>query len=72
MRKSHQATRRSTAPTRPAGFVLGRAGFARISAVEGIVLTAAMQETMEGFDRAGLSAEERRARIVSQFRPPVP
>ncbi|MDE1146467.1 MAG: hypothetical protein PW843_07570 [Azospirillaceae bacterium] len=48
-------------------FVLGRTGFARISAVEGIVLTAEMRAMLDGFDRDRLSAEERRARIVDCF-----
>jgi hypothetical protein len=61
-----------TASPRPAGFVLGRAGFARISAVEGIALTPEMRAALDSFDREGLSAEERRARIVARFRPPAP
>jgi hypothetical protein len=36
-------------------FVLGRERFARISAVEGVRLTAEMQEALEQFDRAGLT-----------------
>jgi hypothetical protein len=35
--------------------VLGRERFARISAVEGVRLTAEMQEALEQFDRAGLT-----------------
>jgi hypothetical protein len=61
-----------TPPHRPAGFVLGRAGFARISAVEGIALTPEMRAVLDSFDREGLSAEERRARIVARFRPLAP
>jgi hypothetical protein len=61
-----------TSRPRPAGFVLGRAGFARISAVEGIALTPEMRAALDSFDREGLSAEERRARIVARFRPLSP
>jgi hypothetical protein len=50
-----------------AGFVLGREGFARISAVEGIVLTPDMREAMESFDREGLTAAERRRAILKRF-----
>ena len=53
------------------GFVLGRSGFAHISAVEGIALTPEMRATMDSFDRDGLTAAERRARIIAQFTPPV-
>lgn len=47
------------------GFTLGRKGFAKISAVEGIHLSSAMQQQFEGFDRKGLSAAERRQAIKS-------
>lgn len=58
-------------PARPAsaGFVLGRDRFAQISAVEGISLTSDMRETLDRFDREGLSAAERRHAIVSLFTP---
>jgi hypothetical protein len=56
--------------SRSDGFTLGRAGFAQISAVEGIALTAEMRETMRRFDREGLSASERRRAIISRFTPP--
>lgn len=49
------------------GFVLGRDRFARISAVEGVVLTAEMREMLERFDREGLSAAERRRAILARF-----
>jgi hypothetical protein len=51
------------------GFALGRDSFARISAVEGIALTPEMPATLDGFDRDGLSAEERRRAIKSRFAP---
>jgi len=48
-------------------FVLGRARFAKISAVEGIHLTRDMQRDFEDFDKQGLSAEERRKRIAQKY-----
>jgi hypothetical protein len=61
-------------PNRPmraakAGFVLGRASFARISAVEGIALTPDMRATLERFDREGLTAADRRRAILKRFAP---
>ena len=49
--------------------ILGREGFARISAVEGIELTAAMRAILDRFDREGLSAEARRRDILARFAP---
>ncbi len=48
-------------------FTLGRQGFARISAIEGIELTAAMEAEFEEFDRKELSAEERRSAIALKY-----
>jgi hypothetical protein len=42
--------------------------FAKISAVEGIVLTPKMKERIADFERQGLSAEERRQSIVRAYR----
>ena len=47
---------------------LGRDRFAKISAVEGIALTASMKRRVAEFDRRGLSAEERRQAIISVYR----
>jgi len=55
--------------SRAATFTLGRARFAQISAVEGVVLTPEMREMMNQFDREGLSAAERRRAILSRFAP---
>jgi hypothetical protein len=46
------------------GLILGRKRFAKISAVEGIVLTAQMEQRAAEFDKNGLSAEQRRNLIV--------
>ena len=70
MRKT-AAPSRSTRATRPRkdGVILGREGFAQISAVEGIELTADMRATLDRFDREGLSAEARRRDILARFTP---
>ena len=53
------------------GFTLGREKFAKISAVEGIVLTPAMHARVEEFDDKDMSAEERRAAIIRAHRKKV-
>jgi len=50
-----------------AGFTLGRKGFAKISAVEGIRLSADMEKRFGGFDRQGLPAADRRETIARAF-----
>lgn len=50
------------------GMTLGRERFAKISAVEGIVLTAVMKKRAADFDRRGLSGEERRRTIIRAYR----
>lgn len=50
-----------------AGFTLGRRGFAKISAVEGIRLSAEMEKRFRDFDRQGLSAGDRRKTIARAF-----
>ncbi len=69
MCRSPPTPTRRTSSSRPGGFTLGREHFARISAVEGIALTPEMRATFDGFDRDGLSAEERRRAITSRFAP---
>lgn len=49
-------------------FVLGRARFAKISAVEGLSLTPAMIGRAAAFDRGALSAAERRRAIITVHR----
>lgn len=49
------------------GYILGRTGFAKISAVEGIRTTATMDEDFREFERKGLSAEDRRRMIGSKY-----
>ena len=48
-------------------FTLGREAGARISAVEGVCLTPAMQADFKDFDRQGLEPAERRARLAKKY-----
>jgi hypothetical protein len=50
------------------GFVVGRAGFAKISAVEGIRLKPAMEERGSEVKRKSLSTEEYRKVILRTYR----
>jgi hypothetical protein len=52
----------------PAGFVIGREGFAKISAVEGIRLSKKMMNRARQADRDGLTDEERREAIIRAHR----
>ena len=49
------------------GYILGRARFAKISAIEGIRLTAAMEADFREFERKGLSAADRRRIIGKKY-----
>lgn len=55
--------------SRPSGFVIDRAAFEKINAVEGIRHTKASRTRATDFDRRGLSVEERRREIMSAHRP---
>jgi hypothetical protein len=48
-------------------YTIGQRGFAKISAVEGIHLSAEMVRDLREFDRKGLSAEERRTYIARKY-----
>jgi len=60
--------KRSTGKSAKAGFVIGQAGFAKISAVEGIRLKPAMKKRTAEAATKGLSAEEYRRTIVRRYR----
>ena len=60
--------KRSTAKSVKVGFVIGRASFAKISAVEGIRLKPAMKKRATEAATQGLSAEEYRRTIVRSYR----
>jgi len=49
------------------GYTIGRQGFAKISAIEGIRITAAMDADFHEFERNGLSAAERRKVIAKKY-----
>ncbi len=53
------------APTK--GITLGRARFAKISAVEGIEISPAAKKRAEEAERLGLSGSERRRRIIRAY-----
>jgi len=58
---------KSAASKRAARFVLGSERFGKISAVEGIKQTPAMKKRSASFDKAGLSAAERRREIIKVY-----
>ena len=58
---------KKTAKQANKGFKIGRAGFAKISAIEGIRLTPAMDADFREFDRQGISPEERRKAIARKY-----
>ncbi len=74
MQKSSKATtrakkRKAAKPKRAAkarGVTLGLAGFAKISAVEGITLRPSTRKMFADFDRRGLSPAERRRAIFEK------
>lgn len=55
-------------PTKTGRYSVGRASFAKISAVEGIHLTDAMQRRADEKRVKGLSAEEYRRTIIRTYR----
>ncbi|MBR0958910.1 hypothetical protein [Bradyrhizobium japonicum] len=60
--------KRQIGKTGKGGFVVGRAGFAKISAVEGIRLKPAMTKRAAEAAAKGLSAEEYRRTILRSYR----
>jgi hypothetical protein len=48
-------------------FTIGLAAFEKISAVEGLRLSADMKKMFREFDRQNLSAEARRRRIIAKY-----
>ncbi len=49
------------------GLTIGLAGFAKISAIEGLHLTREMQDTFDALKRRGASPRQRRAAIVKKY-----
>jgi hypothetical protein len=60
--------KRTTGKGTKTGFVVGQAGFAKISAVEGIRLSPAMKRRAAEARSKGLTAEETRRMIVRSYR----
>lgn len=48
-------------------FTLGRINFAKISAVEGITITGAMNQDFHDFEKLGLSHQKRRKLLVEKY-----
>jgi hypothetical protein len=70
LRKSVPLRAKRAAPaTAPiaGSFRIGRQAFAAISAIEGLYLTAEMEQIFREFDRMELSAEERRQLIIAKY-----
>ncbi|MBN8991345.1 MAG: hypothetical protein J0H42_24115 [Rhizobiales bacterium] len=63
-----KTTPSGTKARKKSGFVIGRDGFGKISAVEGIRLTAAMKKRASDAERKGLSPEEFRESIMRSYR----
>jgi hypothetical protein len=63
--------RRRKGSEKSPGFTLGLAGFARISAVEGVHLDARSERMFAEFERRELSPEERRAAIRRKHAPTI-
>jgi hypothetical protein len=63
--KKGKATKRKRA-AQAQGLTLGLAGFAKISAVEGITMRRSTQKMLAEFDRKGLSPAERRRAIFEK------
>jgi hypothetical protein len=65
MAKQKKSTRQ---PAKSGRYVIGSAGFAKISAVEGIHLTDAMKQRAAVKRAKGLTAEEHRRTIIDSHR----
>jgi len=68
MPKKPNAPPKSVARKKNSGVVIGARRFAKISAVEGIVLTGEMQTRAAEFTKKGMSADERRRSIIRIYR----
>ena len=61
--------KRPTGKRSKTGFIIGHAGFAKISAVEGIRLKPAMKKRAAEARSKGLSAEQTHKAIIRAYRP---
>ena len=60
-------TKGSPSRTPAKGYTIGRQGFSKISAVEGVKLTKGMDRDFRDFDRKGHSANKRRELISKKY-----
>jgi len=60
------ATTNRTSKTTSRSFTIGLAGFAKISAVEGVSLSTESRRMFAEFERKGMSAQQRRKAIVAK------
>jgi len=60
-------SKRPRSPKNNVPYTLGRTAFARISAIEGIRLTASMDADFREFDKKRLSPQKRRAILVQKY-----
>jgi hypothetical protein len=67
--KAGKSTKLATAPVKAGGkrLTIGLAGFAKISAIEGLHLTRDMKKTLGALERTGASVAERRAAIIRKY-----
>jgi len=68
MKKTGKPKKKVARSAQTGRFTIGQERFAKISAVEGIVLTRPMHARMKEFDSKGISAEERRTAIIRAYR----
>jgi hypothetical protein len=62
------SSKKKTRSTVADGFVVGRARFEKISAVEGVKVTTGMKKREAEFDKKGLTPEQRRRSIIDAHR----
>jgi hypothetical protein len=67
MKKSGRSKTSKRDKAKPGSLTIGLAGFAKISAMEGLHLTRDMRVTFRDLERKGASARERRAAIVKKY-----
>jgi hypothetical protein len=67
MSKKSKGPKLSRGQAKPKRFVIGLAGFEKVSAIEGLHLTRGMKRTFRMLERQGASAPERRAAIIKRY-----
>ncbi len=66
-RRKSRSARRIVGNGKSDAFTIGLADFEKISAVEGLHLSAEMKKMFREFDRKNLSAAARRKRIIAKY-----